>query len=163
MLSKRIYFKSQSIGCSPLLLSISFTCEKCLHQKNHLCTLNGDGCGHSNMICLLVSISSFFFCANAHHKRKITQSFLSEIVLITASVNVCQPISLCELGVSFITVRLAFNKKTHCSARWERFHFVGIDIHISAFNSLKIFLSEGGNFTPSWTEKHNPWASHSPW
>ena len=151
------------ISFSPLLLRISLTREKCLHPKNHLWTLNGDGCGASKTICLVVSISSFFFWANAHRKTKITPSFLSEIVLITVSVNVYQPISLCELGTSFCTVRLAFKRNIHCSARLIRLPFFGGTIHTSSWSSLKIFLSEGGCLTPSCTEKHKPWASHSPW
>ena len=136
--------------------------EKCLHPKNHLCTLNGDGCGASSTVCLLVSISSFFFCAKAHRNKKITHSFLSEIVLMTASVNVCHHISLWEFGVSFITVKLAFNKNTHCSARLVKFQLTGGVIPRSVCNSLKIFFNDGGCLTPSWTEKHNPCASHSP-
>jgi len=137
--------------------------EKCLHPKNHLYTLNGDGWGASNIVCLLVSISSFFFWANAHRNKNIIPSFLSEIVLITASVKSCHPISLWEFGSSFLTVRLAFKRNTHCSARLVKFQLTGGVIQQSVWSSLKIFLSDSGCLTPSCTEKHNPWASHSPW
>ncbi len=158
-----IYFKSRLISRSPLHLRISLTLEKCLHPKNPLWTLNGDGCGASKTICLLVSISSFFFWANAHRNRNMIHCFLSEIVLITASVKICHQISLWEFGVSFMTVRLAFNRNTHCSARLVRFQLTGGWIPKSSWSSLKIFFNEGGCLTPSCTEKHNPCASHSPW
>ncbi len=160
--------KSQLISYSPLHFKISFTFEKCLQPKNQVWAENGDGCGHSKTICLLVSISSFFFCAKAHRSKKITPSFLSEIVLMTASVNLCRPISLCELGWSFLTVRLAFNRKTPCLAQGIKspvFQIFQTSFRFfrSSLSSLKIFFNDGGCLTQFWTEKHNPWASHSPW
>jgi hypothetical protein len=75
---------------------------------------------------------------------KTTHSFSSDIFLITASVKICHHASLCELGVSFLTVKPAFNNKTHCLAHFSKFQLSTGLIQRSDSNSLKIFLNDGG-------------------
>jgi hypothetical protein len=113
--------------------------------------------------CVVVSINSSFCCANAHHRIKTNHSFSSESFLITASVKICHQASLCELGVSFLTVNPAFKSNTHCLAHFSRLPLSGGSIFKSVFSSLKIFLNEGGIFIQAGTEKLNPCASPSQW
>jgi hypothetical protein len=49
--------------------------------------------------CLRLSTIDAFFCANAPHKRKTTPSHSRLTSRITESVNVCQPIALCEFAL----------------------------------------------------------------
>jgi hypothetical protein len=108
------------------------------------------------IICLDVSINGSLDCANAHRKRNISHDFFSDNFLITSSVNVCRHISLCEAGVSFLTVKTAFKSNTHCSARFVKSQEFGLEIHKSDSISLKIFFNDGGCFTQSCTEKQSP-------
>ena len=156
-------YKHQSIGFFCTEIKYVFTCEKCLHQRNPLCELNGDGCAASKIKCLELSINPFLLCANAPHRRKTTCCCSSEIVRITASVNCCHPIAWCDPGSPALTVSIALSNNTHCSAHLDKFPDVGIVHQISVESSLKIFCRLGGFFTQSGTEKLNPCACQAPW
>src|SRR3970040_2821077 len=125
--------------------------------------LIGEGCPDSNTRCLLRSILLPFLCAKAPQSKKTTPSFSSEIFCITASVKKFHFKCLWLLGVSFLTVSVAFNSKTPCCAQCSKLPEVGIKIESrSSLISLKIFLNEGGILTASFTEKQSPLASPSP-
>jgi hypothetical protein len=88
------------------------------------------------MRCLDLLISISFCWAKAPRRMKTIVSFLSDKVLITALVKVCRQISLWELAWSFLTVRVAFKRKTPCLVRGVRFHVWGIVVPTSSCNSL---------------------------
>jgi hypothetical protein len=123
--------------------------EKGLLQKNQRSAENGDGCAEHITKCLLSSIKLLFCCAKAPRKINTKCSFLSDKILITASVKICQPISLCEFGVSFLTVNVAFKRNTHSCVHFVKLPDFGAINHKSEYISLYIFLSDGGIVTPS--------------
>ena len=128
--------KFQLIGFFPIHSRISLNWLKGLLQKNPLSAEKGEGCADLRIKCLSVSMRLAFCCANAPRRMKTMPSFLSERVLMTASVKICHPIS--------------------CLARVSKFQLRGGSMSRSAFNSLKIFLKEGGILIPSGTEKLSP-------
>ena len=156
-------FKSRLIGVSPWDTRYALHWEKGREPKNPLSAENGEGCGDLIIRCFDWSISEIFCWANAHRRIKTSPCFSLERTEITASVKRCRPASLWEFGESLRTVSPALRRKTPCSARFWRFHDTGGSISKSDFNSLKIFLREGGILMPSGTEKLNPCASHTPW
>ena len=70
-------------------------------------------------------------------------------------VNVSQPLSLWDRGVSLTTVMIEFSKNTPCLAQSVRLLFVLVTPK-SFFNSLNILSNDGGLFTPSSTENDSP-------
>lgn len=142
---------------------ISFVWEKCLHQKNPLCTEKGDGCADINTVCLLTSIKGNLLCAKAPRSKKTKPFFFSDRIRITASVKYCQPTSLCDAGEFACTVSIALSKNTHCCARFVRLPDCGIGNQRSLCISLKMFTRDGGGLMPSGTEKLNPCACPAPW
>ena len=155
--------KSQLICFFPIHSRISLHWLKGLLQKNPLSAEKGEGCADLRIKCLSVSMRLAFCCANAPRRMKTMPSFLSERVLMTASVKICHPISLWEFGLFFLTVKLALRRRIPCLARFSKFQLRGGSMSRSAFSSLKIFLKEGGILIPSGTEKLSPWASPVPW
>jgi hypothetical protein len=61
------------------------------------------------------------------------------------------------------TVSVAFSSSTPCSAHRVRLPEGGTGVPKSCSISLKIFCSDGGNITPSCTEKLSPWACPGSW
>ncbi len=82
---------------------------------------------------------------------------------MAASVNFSQPLSLCEFGSPARTVSTALSSITPCFAHGMRQPLLGILQPRSVFNSLNMFISDGGGRTPGRTEKHRPCAWPSPW
>lgn len=79
-----------------------------------------------------------------------------------ASVYSCHPILLWDVGISFNTVKTLFKSNTPWLAHEIKSPVVLV-IPKSSYNSLYIFLRDGGNLMPSFTENDNPFASFSPW
>ena len=77
---------------------------------------------------------------------------------MTASVNRCQPMALCDVGSPARTVRTAFRSRTPCSAHFLKSGLPLIRTPKSLSISLKIFFNEGGAGTPAGTEKDKPMA-----
>ena len=76
--------------------------------------------------------------------------------------NICQPILLCDKGVSFLTVKTLFKSKTPSLAQSDKSP-LSLLIPKSSYNSLYIFFKEGGNLIPLLTLKERPLASPTPW
>ena len=131
-----------------MLSSISLQVLNGLLQKKPLSAENGEGCGDLMIKCLSLSIRVSFCWAKAPRKMKTRPVFWSESFFITSSVKWCRPMFLCELGASLRTVSPAFRRRTPCFARCSRLPLAGGSIFKSDFNSLKIFLKEGGILTP---------------
>ena len=77
----------QSITALPLEFKNSFVLEKCLPPKNPVCADKGEGCGLSNIRCLLLSINEFLDRAYAPHRRKTTSFKCVEMSSIILLVN----------------------------------------------------------------------------
>lgn len=82
---------------------------------------------------------------------------------MTSSVNVSQPISLCDAGFPFSTVSMALSRNMPCCAQRVRLPCVGKLPPTSSCTSLKMFCSDGGVRFSSGTEKHRPCACPLPW
>lgn len=127
--------------------------------------------------CFFLSMRTSFLCAKLPQSKKTTPSSSLLIVLITKSVNFCQPSFEWEFAEFFLktqlysyfqkaysTVRVAFNKKIPFSAHRVKFPWFGIlKFGYSFANSLKMFFNEGGWVTPGGTEKLKPCAWPCPW
>ena len=71
-----------------------FVLENGLEPKKPLCADKGDGWTDLMTQCLDVSIKVSFFCAKAPHRINTINGFFLDILLITLSVNISQPICL---------------------------------------------------------------------
>lgn len=85
-------------------------------------------------------------------------SLLSFKALTIASVNVSQPLSLCEAGFPAATVRTLFSIKTPWLAHLVKSPEGMGSIFKSFLISLKMFWREGGRDTPLFTAKERPLA-----
>ena len=112
-------FNFQLIDGKPCCSSKALVFEKCLHPENAL-PASGDGCAASSTKCFAVSIRYFLDRAKFPHNKNITPRFSSDILQITASVNVSQPILLCEVASLALTVSIEFNMNTPCSAHFSK-------------------------------------------
>ena len=82
---------------------------------------------------------------------------------IISSVKICQPISLCDIGLADSTVSDAFSNRTPCRAHFSRLPVPGTGISRSVLSSLNMLNSDGGGCTLSGTEKQRPCAWPGPW
>ena len=108
--------KFHSIGVFPILFKYSLQSEKCLHDKKPWCADNGDGWDVFNIL-FFVGLTDFALVWAGFPQSKYTTpvQFLL-IVSITSSVNFCHPHWEWEFGLLSSTVKLAFRRKTPCSA-----------------------------------------------
>ena len=79
-----------------------------------------------------------------------------------ASVNLSQPILLWLAGSWARTVSIEFRSSTPCRAQGSKSVEPLVNTPKSELNSLKIFLREGGAFTPMGTLNDSPQAWPSP-
>ena len=130
---------------------ISFALEKCLHPKNPLYADNGLGCGASKIKCFgLLSIALFIWAGLPHKINTIGSSLLFNI-FITSSVNISQPLFLCEAGLCSSTVNTELSNNTPCSAHSSKseakvIKLCGISKSITASFMIS---NEGDNLTTS--------------
>src|SRR3989338_11275397 len=117
----------------------SFVFEKGFEPKNPLYDESGEGCGDFNIRCFFSSISEAFVPAGFPHKIKTKLSFCSLRRLITLSVNISQPLFLCEFASLALTLKTVFSKNTPSFAQLVKFPLFGISHPISSRSSLKIF------------------------
>jgi hypothetical protein len=68
------------------------------------------------------------------------------------------PIERVRAAFPALTVSDALSSRTPCRAQWSRQPCEGGGTPRSVSNSLKMFCSEGGGWTPRRTEKQSPWA-----
>ena len=152
-----LYQSCQSTGVLPCDSKILFVCEKCLQPKNAP-RASGDGCAASRTWCLERSIRSLLLRAKLPHKRNTTPLQLSDMHLITASVNSSQPILLWDAASPLRTVSTALSMRTPWRAHFSRFGYPLICTPRSDSISLNIFFKEGGGGQPGSTEKQSPCA-----
>ena len=148
----------QFISFMPFDFKKSFALENGLDPKNPRLADSGDGWTDSIIKWLWFVIRLFLLLAKLPQRINTTGFSLLFNRDIILSVNICQPILLWELGFFSSTVRLAFNNKTPCLAQVIKEPLEGYLIPRSVSSSLYMFFKEGGNFTPSFTEKDKPWA-----
>ena len=140
-----------------------FVLENGLLPKKPLLLENGDGWVDSKIRCLGFVIRLFLLLAKLPQSINTTGSSLSFTFFMIASVKFCQPKFLWEAGLSFSTVKTEFSNSTPSFAQQVKSPLFDISIFKSSFNSLYMFFSDGGNFTPLFTEKASPLASPTPW
>ena len=90
-------------------------------------------------------------------------SFFKFNSFIIWSVSNCQPKSLWESGLSFLTVNILFKRSTPSLAHGVKSPQSLFKIPKSSYSSLNIFWRLGGSLMPFCTLKERPCASPSPW
>src|SRR5699024_10772361 len=125
--------------------------------KNPRYADNRLGCGDLIIWCFAVSISFIFCCAGLPHNINTTLLKFSETVLMTSSVKVSHPISLCECASPCRTVKTQCNNKTPPLAQSCKCGDF-LTQPISSSSSLYMFLNEGGNLAFGCTENAKPCA-----
>ena len=88
--------------------------------KNPLDADSGDGCGDSMTTWRLVSMSAFFFRADAPHRMNTTRSCFVFTVRSTSSVKVSQPLPWCDAARPARTVSDALSSSTPRRAHASR-------------------------------------------
>ena len=146
----------QSISFNPLLFKKAFVLENGLLPKKPFLAENGDGCADSIIKCFGLVIKSFLLLAYAPHKINTRGSSFSFNIFITSSVNVSQPLPLCDFGLCSYTVKTAFSNNTPCFAHGFNELDFGKCIPKSLSSSLKMFCREGGFNTSLLTENDKP-------
>ena len=73
------------------------------------------------MYFLLFIINNFLDLAKLPQSINITGLFLLSKILITLSVNLCHPISLCDKGLFLSTVKILFKRMTPSLAQSSKF------------------------------------------
>src|SRR5262249_59779747 len=114
-----------SVGICQLICGWPSSARALFAPENGLLPKNvfadrGDGWPASRMRCFFLSINSAFFLAELPHSRKTAGFARTLMALMTASVNVSQPCSLCELAFPDCTVSTALSKSTPCEAHEVR-------------------------------------------
>src|SRR3989339_405984 len=134
-----LFYIHHLIGLIAFDTRYSFVFEKGFEPKNPLYDERGEGWGAFSIRCFFASISEAFVPAGLPHKMKTKLSFCSLSSLITASVNISQPLLLCEFASAALTVKTVFSKNTPSFAQLVRLPLFGISQPISSRSSLKIF------------------------
>ena len=135
----------QSISFNPLLFKKAFVLENGLLPKKPFLAENGDGCADSIIKCFGFVINSFLLLAHAPHKINTRGSSFSFNIFITSSVNISQPLPLCDVCLCSSTVKTAFSNKTPCFAHGFSELDFGKCIPQSLSNSLKMANNLDGN------------------
>ena len=102
----------QSIGALLTETRNLLILEKGLLPKNPLDADKGLGWADDKIKCCLLVISFFLLIALLPHNKKTTGSVFSLIKEIILSVNISQPLFLCELASPALTVREVFKSNT---------------------------------------------------
>src|SRR4051812_25777278 len=102
------------MGPRPFAVNAALILENGLEPKNFFMD-NGEGCAPS-MTTWRGSTSFAFFFAKAPQRQKTTGEVPALTLAMTASVNVSQPLSLCDAGSCATTVNTVLRSRTPCSA-----------------------------------------------
>ena len=126
------------MGAMPCALRYSLVLEKCLQPKNPLKAERGEGCAHSRMRCLFLSMRGFFERALPPQRMNTRCSLRSLRREMTLSVNHVQPQFLCEFAMCARTVRAVLRRSTPSFAHFVRSPESGGVQPTSSLSSLKI-------------------------
>ena len=100
--------------------------ENGLLPKNPLDADKGLGWTEVRIKCFLLVIKFFFFIALLPQSKNTTGSSFSLTKEIIRSVNISQPILLCEFASPALTVREVFKSNTPWSAHFFKYPLLGI-------------------------------------
>src|SRR5262249_36066058 len=111
-----------------------FAPQKGLLAQKRFARVGGGGAARGGR-CLEVSMIAIFFLAKAPHSRNTMPLLRLLSSLMTASVNVSQPLSLWEPASWARTVITALSSSTPCSAQAARWPCGGMETPRSPFSS----------------------------